>query len=310
MNELVVETHGLTKRYGPVLAVDGLSLQVPRGQVFGLLGPNGSGKTTTMGMLLGLVKPTLGSIRLFGTESDWSSREVLRRVGAIVESPTLYPHLSGRANLQYFQGISRRGGSDDIERLLELVGLANRADDKFHTYSLGMKQRLGLAYSLLGDPELLILDEPTNGMDPAGMMEVRGLIRQLSQDGYTVLLSSHLLHEVEEVCDSVAILSHGRLITHGRVQELLAGRGAMRIRTTDDNKAAEIISSLTWVSGVTSGKDGLVVTVPPERSQEISAALSAQGVHLREMVELQESLEDYFLQVTSDDPPVSNGETS
>ena len=310
MDDLIIETQGLTKQYGQALAVDDLSLQVPRGQVFGLLGPNGSGKTTTMGMLLGLLKPTSGSVRLFGMDIEGASWEALRQVGAIVEAPTLYPHLSGRANLRYFQGISRRGGSDDINRLLDMVGLASRADDKFRTYSLGMKQRLGLAYALLGDPELLILDEPTNGMDPAGIAEVRGLIRQLKEDGHTVLLSSHLLHEVEEVCDSIAILSRGRLITHGRVQDLLAGRGAVRIRTTDDANAAQIIALLPWVSGVLSQDDGLVVTAPPERSSEVAAALSAEGVHIREMTELQESLEDYFLEVTDDASPMSEGEAS
>ncbi len=308
MDDLVIETRGLTKRFGPVLAVDSLSLQVPRGQVFGLLGPNGSGKTTTMGMVLGLVRPTAGSFRLFGIESAGSG-EALRRVGAIVESPTLYPHLTGRANLRYFQGISHRGSPDEIGRLLDMVGLTERADSAFRTYSLGMKQRLGLAYAMLGRPELLILDEPTNGMDPVGMAEVRELVRKLGTDGYTVLLSSHLLHEVEEVCDSVAILTRGRLIAQGRVKELLARRGtAMRIRTTDDAKAAEIISSLTWVSGVSPERKGLTVNAPAERSAEITAALSEQGVHVSELSQLQGSLEDYFLEVTREDttsPPES-----
>ena len=305
MDELVIETHGLTKRFGPITAVDGLSLRVPRGQVFGLLGPNGSGKTTTMGMVLGLVRPTAGSVRLFGIESAGSS-ETLRRVGAIVESPTLYPHLTGRANLRYFQGIGRRGRQDDIDRLLGVVGLTERADSAFRTYSLGMKQRLGLAYALLGDPELLILDEPTNGMDPAGMAEVRELIRKLGNNGYTVLLSSHLLREVEDVCDSVGILSRGRLIAQGRMEELLAGRSAVRIRATDDARAAEIITSLSWISELRREDGALVVTAPPQRSAEIAAALSDQGVHLREMSQIQESLEEYFLQVTGEDTPPSD----
>ena len=305
MDELVIETHGLTKRFGPITAVDGLSLRVPRGQVFGLLGPNGSGKTTTMGMVLGLVRPTAGSVRLFGIESAGSS-ETLRRVGAIVESPTLYPHLTGRANLRYFQGIGWRGRQDDIDRLLGVVGLTERADSAFRTYSLGMKQRLGLAYALLGDPELLILDEPTNGMDPAGMAEVRELIRKLGNNGYTVLLSSHLLREVEDVCDSVGILSRGRLIAQGRMEELLAGRSAVRIRTTDDARAAEIITSLSWISELRREDGALVVIAPPQRSAEIAAALSDQGVHLREMSQIQESLEEYFLQVTGEDTPPSD----
>ena len=307
MDELVIETLELTKRFGPVLAVDSLSLQVPRGQVFGLLGPNGSGKTTTMGMALGLVRPTAGSVRLLGTESAGSS-EALRRVGAIVESPTLYPHLTGRGNLRYFQGISHRGRPDDIDRLLDIVGLTDRADSAFRTYSLGMKQRLGLAYALLGEPELLILDEPTNGMDPVGMAEVRELVRKLGNDGYTVLLSSHLLHEVEEVCDSVAILSRGRLIAQGRVRDLLAERGAaIRIRTTDDVRAAEIISSSSWISGVRPVNGGLEVNSPTERSAEISAALSEQGIHVSELSQLQGSLEDYFLEVTREETPLSEG---
>ena len=160
----VIETEALTKRFGKIVAVDNLSLTVPRGHVFGLLGPNGSGKTTTMGMLLGLTRPTAGSFRLFGSHTR--HQEALRRVGAIVETPTFYPYLSGRQNIAYFQGILGRGTPQELDDLLERVGLADRGNDRFHTYSLGMKQRLGLAYALLGDPELLFLDEPTNGMDP------------------------------------------------------------------------------------------------------------------------------------------------
>ena len=214
MNDLVIQTDGLTKRYGDILAVDDLSLGVPRGHVFGLLGPNGSGKTTTMGMLLGLVKPTGGSFSLFGDST--SHQDALHRVGAIVETPSFYPYLSGRDNLAYYQGITGRGDQKELDDLLKNVGLADRAHSRFRTYSLGMKQRLGLAYALLGDPELLFLDEPTNGMDPAGMAEVREMIRGLGTGERTVLLSSHLLHEVEQVCDSVAILSKGKLIAQGK----------------------------------------------------------------------------------------------
>ena len=309
MDDYIIETSALTKRFGPILAVDRVSLQVPRGQVFGLLGPNGAGKTTTMGMLLGLVRPTAGSFRLFGAR-DGSSRNVMHRLGAIVESPTFYPYLSGRDNLRFFQGIAGPGSSDAISRLLDKVGLTSRADSKFRTYSLGMKQRLGVAYALLGDPELLILDEPTNGMDPAGMAEVRELIGKLGHDGYTVLLSSHLLHEVEQVCDSVAILSHGRLIAQGAVKELLNGRGALRLKTTDDGKAAEVVSLLTWVSGVKTEEGQLMVVAPPERSSEISAALAEQGIHISEMAQTKESLEEYFLEVTREDLSKSVEESS
>ena len=301
MNDLVIQTDGLTKRYGHVLAVDELSLEVPRGRIFGLLGPNGSGKTTLMSMLLGLVRPTEGSFALFGTppERGGLDRE-LHRIGALIESPTFYPYLSGRNNLAYFQGISGRGGEDDLDYLLEQVGLGGRGGDKFQTYSLGMKQRLGLASTLLGDPELLVLDEPTNGMDPAGMAEVRQLISGLAGENRTVILSSHLLNEVEQVCDSVAILSHGRLIAQGNVAELLQERGRpqVRLRTTDNAKAWDILNALAWVDGVNADNGYLVAGIETDRSWEITAALSRNDVYVAEMVPAQISLEQYFLDVT------------
>ena len=220
MTDYVIQTEGLTKRYGDILAVDELSIQVRRGHVYGLLGPNGSGKTTTMGMLLGLLTPTSGAFSLFGQSDNLEAS--LRRIGAVVETPAFYPYLSGRRNLAYFQGISQRGAPDEIDRLLGQVGLADRAGSKFNTYSMGMKQRLGIAYALLGDPDLVILDEPTNGLDPEGMIEVRELIRSLGDGQRTVLLSSHLLHEVEQVCDSVTILSKGKLIAQAPSTNLFA----------------------------------------------------------------------------------------
>ena len=278
MNDTVIQTDGLTKRYGRVLAVDGLSLSVPRGRIFGLLGPNGSGKTTLMSMLLGLVRPTAGSFTLFGAPPERGGLErQLHRIGALIETPTFYPYMSGRNNLAYFQGISGqgisgRGDPKELDLLLEQVGLGDRGGDKFQTYSLGMKQRLGLAYTLLGDPELLVLDEPTNGMDPAGMAEVRELIRGLAGENRTVILSSHLLNEVELLCDSVAILSHGRLIAQGDVAELLQERGQpqVRLRTTDDRKANQILTALDWVDSVSAANGYLVAGVAPERSWEIT----------------------------------------
>ena len=324
-DDYVVETNALTKRFGSIVAVDSLSLRVPRGEVFGLLGPNGAGKTTTMGMMLGLVRPTSGSVRLFGKESTGADLSLLRRVAAILETPSFYPYLSGRANLRFFQGISARstsddlggtsddvgGASDEVSRVLAEVGLDDRADHKFGTYSLGMKQRLGLAYALIGDPDLIILDEPTNGVDPAGMTEVRELIRKLGDDGHTILLSSHLLHEVEEVCDSVAILSRGRLIAQDRVQELLrSGRHTLRISTTDNSKAAGLVSALTWVSGVEAKNGGLLVDAPADRSGDISAALAEHGIHILEMAQSKESLEEYFLEVTGQAAPTPKEERS
>lgn len=243
MVEPVVETHGLTKRYGKVLAVDNLSLSVPQGSVFGLLGPNGAGKSTIIGTLLGLLTPTSGRISLFGAEVQGRPAADVRRMGAIMETPSFYPFLSGRDNLRYFQGISANSEPAEIERLLTLVGLSDRGDARFGTYSLGMKHRLGLAYSLLGDPELLLLDEPTNGLDPAGMAEVRQLVKDIGAGDRTVLLASHLLNEVEQVCDSVAILSQGKVIAQGTVADLLEGRDHMSLRTTDDVRAAEIVGT-------------------------------------------------------------------
>ena len=295
----VIETTSLTKHYGSIVAVDGLSMSVPRGHVFGLLGPNGSGKTTTMSMLLGLVRPTAGGFSLFGSSDGLE--EALHRVGAIIESPTFYPYLTGRQNLLYFQGISGRGASQDIDGLLERVGLEGRGDHRFRTYSLGMKQRLGLAYSLLGDPELLFLDEPTNGMDPAGMAEVRDLIRSLGTGGRTVLLSSHLLHEVEQVCDSVAILSKGKLIAQGDVADLLRSQDQIRIKTTDNAKAVEVLSALDWIEDVKIEDGEVVVAASGDRAPELSTALGRSEVYVTAISTGQKSLESYFLEVTGDE---------
>ena len=298
MNDVVIQTDALTKRYGRVLAVDQLSLQVPRGHVFGLLGPNGAGKTTFMGMLLGLVRPTSGSFSLLG--ANGVSMDALRRIGAIVETPAFYPYLSGRRNLAYFQGVMGRKDPHELDMLLDRVGLADRAGDAFKTYSLGMKQRLGLAYALLGDPELLILDEPTNGMDPAGMAEVRDLIRSLGSEGRTVLISSHLLNEVEQVCDSVAIISRGRLVVQGDVADLLHPQEQVRLRTTDDAKALSILTAADDIESAKAENEALVVTIAHERSSELTALLSKSEVYVTEIAPLQVSLEQYFLDVTGE----------
>ena len=299
MSDFVIQTHELSKRYGRILAVNKLSLEVPRGHVFGLLGPNGSGKTTAMGMLLGLVKPTSGTFTLFGPEVP--HQDALHRIGAIVETPSFYPYLSGYNNLAFFQGISGTGSSDELDRLLETVGLGSRGKDSFKTYSLGMKQRLGLAYALLGSPDLLFLDEPTNGMDPAGMAEVRDLIRSLATGGRTILLSSHLLNEVEMVCDSVGILSKGNLIAQGKVADLVQTGEQIRISTTDNAKALEILSGLDWVTEAVSEDQGLLITAPSDRSAELSIALNQSQVYVSSMVTVRTSLEEYFLEVTGDD---------
>jgi len=298
--EFVIETDRLTKRYGEVIAVDALSLRVPRGGVFGFLGPNGSGKTTTMGMLLGLVHPTSGSAAIFGDPARHPA--TLRLVGAMVESPTFYPYLTGRANLRYFQGIGRRGKPADIDRLLKLVDLGKRADSKFATYSLGMKQRLGIACALLGDPELVFLDEPTNGLDPAGVVEVRELIRDLGTGGRTVVLSSHMLAETELVCDNVAVLSRGKLIAQGTIKELLREHDSLRLRTTDDAGAQTILKTLPGVEEVATQDGGLEVTAPQARAWEVSRALADRQIYVNELVPIHRTLEEFFMEITETDP--------
>ena len=298
--EHVIETELLTKKYGDVIAVDQLSLRVPRGGVFGFLGPNGSGKTTTMGMLLGLVHPTSGEARIFGDPARHPA--TLRRVGAMVESPTFYPYMTGRANLQYFQGISEHGSPGEVDRLLEVVDLGKRAESKYATYSLGMKQRLGIACALLGDPELVFLDEPTNGLDPAGVVEVRELIRQLGTGGRTVVLSSHLLAETELVCDNVAVLSRGRLIAQGTIEQLLRQHDALRLRTTDDAKTRMTLGTLPWIERVDEADGALLVTAPQDRAWEITRALAETGIYVNELVPLHRSLEEFFMEITGTDP--------
>jgi ABC-2 type transport system ATP-binding protein len=297
----VVETTGLTKHYGEVRAVQDLSLQVPKGTIFGLLGPNGAGKTTIIGTLLGLIRPTSGTIRLFGTEINGSTDEAVRRIGAIMETPAFYPYLSGRDNLRYFQGIAGSDGAHELDRLLDLVGLADRADTRFSTYSLGMKHRLGLAYSLLGDPELLLLDEPTNGLDPSGMAEVRQLLRELGNGDRTVLLASHLLNEVEQVCDRVAILNKGRVIAKGEVSELIGRRDRLRLSTTDDQGARRLLSELDWVVSIADAEGAMLVEAPPERAGDLSEALAQAAIYPTELRLVSTSLEQYFLEVTGED---------
>src|SRR5258705_3701609 len=280
--ENVIETTDLTKQYKEVVAVDHLTLRVPRGGVFGFLGPKRSGKATTVGMLLGLVPPTSGEARIFGDPARHPA--TLRRVGAMVETPTFYPYLSGRANLRYFQGIGRRGRLADVDRLLDLVDLGKRADSKYATYSLGMKQRLGIACALLGDPELVFLDEPTNGLDPAGVVEVRELIRELGTGGRTVVLSSHMLAETELVCDNVAVLSRGKLIAQGTIKELLREHDSLRLRTTDNAGAQAVLRALPWVDEIDQQDGSLVVSAPQARAWEVSRALAERQIYVNELV--------------------------
>jgi ABC-2 type transport system ATP-binding protein len=292
--EWAIETRGLTKRYGEgIVAVDGLDLRVRSGEVYGFLGPNGAGKTTTLRMLLGLVRPTSGTARVLGAAPG-----AVERIGAMVEAPAFYPYLSGRDNLRVlarYAGV----GVGRVDAVLGRVGLRERAGHRTATYSLGMKQRLGVAAALLKDPALLILDEPTNGLDPAGVAEMRAFIRSLGSDGRTVMLSSHLMGEVEQVSDRVGVISMGALVAEGTVEQL-RGRPRLRVRAEPAAAAARLIGALPGVEAVTSREGLLDVTVDPARAPEINRALVQGGVAVFALYAVQPSLEDVFLRLTSD----------
>jgi ABC-type multidrug transport system ATPase subunit len=293
----VIETRELSKHYEErILAVDGLTMQVRRGEVYGFLGPNGAGKTTTLRMLLGLVRPTSGSALVLGAAPG--SPESLARVGTLIESPTFYPFLSGRDNLRV---LARYSGAPEtrIESVLDEVDLASRARDRFGTYSLGMKQRLGIAGALLKDPELLILDEPTNGMDPAGMAEMRGFIRGLGKGRRTVLLSSHLMSEVEQVCDRVGVINRGRLVSEGTVDEL-RGHESLWVRAEPLEAAERVLGTVAGVEQVARLDGGLRIAANPAAAPTINRALVEAGIAVSELRPERDSLEKIFLELTQD----------
>jgi ABC-type multidrug transport system ATPase subunit len=297
MNELVIETRDLTKRYDErIVAVDRLAMRVLRGEVYGFLGPNGAGKTTTLRMLLGLVRPTSGDALVLGAAPG--SPEALARTGALIETPTFYPFLSGRDNLRV---LARHAGipQSRIAPALEEVELSTRGGDRFQTYSLGMKQRLGIAAALIKDPELLILDEPTNGMDPAGMAEMRGFIRTLGRGERTVLLSSHLMAEVEQTCDRVGVISKGRLVGEGAVEEL-RGRESLWLRAEPLVQAERVVRALRGIDGVARSHGGLRVAADSAAAPAIARALVEAGVALRELRPERRSLETVFLELTEE----------
>ena len=299
-SDVVLRTVGLAKRYGRLSAVQDLVLEVQRGRVYGFLGPNGAGKTTTIAMVLGLIAPTDGHVEMFGMDTREHLSQALHRTGAILEGQAYYPLLSARDNLRVWAAVCGNVAAKRIDEVLALVGLAERSGDKVNTYSQGMKQRLGLAAALLHDPELLVMDEPTNGLDPAGIREFRDLIRQLAAAGKTVFVSSHLLGEVELMCDDVGIVKNGRLITQGPVAELLRQGEALELQVTDPVRAVEVLQAIDWVRGVTSGDGRLVVEAPRERAAELSKALAEQQIYLSELRPRDNSLEDFFLEVTGE----------
>ncbi|MFI1204115.1 ABC transporter ATP-binding protein [Streptomyces sp. NPDC020883] len=313
----VIETRGLTKAYrGGRPAVDGLDLAVPRGSVFGFLGPNGSGKTTTIRMLMGLIEPTAGTARVLGRPMPGAARQVLPEVGALIEGPALYGFLSGRDNLRRFDAADPtaepRTRTERVGRALTRVGLAAAADRKARTYSLGMKQRLGLAAALLRPRELLVLDEPTNGLDPQGMREIRTLVRELAADGTTVFLSSHLLDEIEQVCTHAAVMARGRLVTQGPVAGLTAavlgpgGHGRLAVTTPDPADAVRVLTEhgLTGLRAdgdrVTGELPAAAPDGPPPDPAELNAALVRAGVRVRALGTERPSLEDVFVRLTGE----------
>ncbi|GAA1403928.1 ATP-binding cassette domain-containing protein [Catellatospora coxensis] len=303
-----IHVTGLTKSYAAgAVAVGDLDLTVERGQVYGFVGRNGAGKTTTMRMLVGLIRPTAGTGAVLGR--PLGDPAALARVGSLIEGPSFYPHLSGRDNLRL---LARYLGLPDteVDAALERVELAHRAGDRFRAYSLGMKQRLGVAAALLGDPELLILDEPTNGLDPAGIVAMRELIGSLAAADRTVLLSSHQLNEVEEICDRIAVIHNGRLIAEGTVADIRSagGTGSLLIRADPLDKASAVVAALPQVTSVAEVGGALAVQTDPANAAAVNRALALADIDVLELRVVRQSLEDAFLDITHDNGPVPTGD--
>jgi ABC-2 type transport system ATP-binding protein len=307
---LALATRGLRKSYGSRLALDGLDLSVPSGVVYGFLGPNGAGKTTTMRLLTGLLHPDAGTIELLGRPFTRRDRRALFDVGALVESPSFYPYLSGRQNLHALAADGAPVPRGRVEELLELVGLRERATDKVSGYSLGMKQRLGIAGALLSDPKLLLLDEPANGLDPAGIVAMRETLRRLAASGKTVFVSSHLLAEVQVLADVVGIIARGRLVREGSLDELLTDQGVVRVRVSSGELAAAraTLEAIAPVEGRADGapEDGgadrwLTVHAEPSRAAEVNRVLAGAGIYASGL-ESGTDLELLFLELTGGEP--------
>jgi ABC-2 type transport system ATP-binding protein len=297
-----IEARGLVKRYGSVTAVDHVDLTVEAGDVYGYLGPNGAGKTTSLRMLLGLIRPDEGSARLFGRDPLQEGARALDGVAGFVEAPRFYPYLSGRKNLELVAALDGDGANLRIGEALDTVELTDRAGDRVGGYSHGMRQRLGIAGALLRAPRLLLLDEPTTGLDPAGMRDMRRLVRRLADAGITVLLSSHLMGEVEELCDRVAIVRSGRVVYEGSLVELLASTsGRFELRTTDDVRAAEVAAARPGISDVRFAGQGLTLVGGDEAIAALSIALGEAGVGLVALVPRTATLEELFFRMTEGD---------
>jgi len=296
----VIETLNLTKRFGRITAVDAVSITVGRGQVFGFLGPNGSGKTTTMGMLLDIVTPTSGEIRLLGEYGRAGLHRARQRVGATLEQPNFYPHLSGYDNLRVkatIQGIAKAR----IDEMLERVGLTARRNSAFATYSLGMKQRLAVAAAMLGDPEIVFFDEPMNGLDPEGMREMREVIARLRDEGRTVFLSSHLLHEVERSCTHVAIIKRGKVLAQGSLAEILGRHTTVALQSADPVELRAALGEYPPAVRVSQEGAFTIVELADDDLAAMNGFLAGRGVLLSCLVPRQRTLEDVFMEVTMED---------
>ncbi|PXX67071.1 ABC-2 type transport system ATP-binding protein [Nocardia tenerifensis] len=294
MKDSIVVTQGLTKRYGAHAAVDDVSMSVAAGEIYGFLGPNGAGKTTTLRMLVGLIRPSAGTATVAGHAPG--DPAVVRRIGVLIEGPGFYPYLSGRDNLRVLAKY-RRLGAGDVEDALDRVGLADRADDRFRTYSLGMKQRLGVGAALLGRPDLLILDEPTNGLDPQGMAEMRELITALAADGHTVLLSSHMLSEVQEICDRVGVISRGKLLVESTVAEL-RGAASLFLRAEPIELAFPAVRAVVGERTAMLTASGIRIEAGEGTAPAVARAVVAAGADLLELRIDEKSLQEVFFEMT------------
>jgi ABC-2 type transport system ATP-binding protein len=297
MSRIVLQTDNLSKNFGPVTAVQSVNLRVQQGEVFGFLGPNGAGKTTTIGMVLGLIHPSEGSITLFDQPVSPNQNRGLQQVGSLVGAPALVPYLTARENLQLVARLHPEVENGRVDEVLELVSLTQAARRKVQGFSTGMKQRLGLGAALLHRPSLIILDEPTNGLDPAGMREVRTLIRQLADDGITIFLSSHLLHEVEQVCDRIAVIHQGKIVAQGAVEELLNQSGQfVQLKVKNPTKAGELLAQLPNAAKIET--NGAYVQVSGIESKTAVAHLAQNGIIPSEVQSKKSDLESLFLELT------------
>jgi len=294
--EKILTVHNLTKKFGYLTAVNDLSFSIERGNVYGLLGPNGSGKSTTLGMVLNVVNPTSGSFEWF--DGGMTTHDALKKVGAIIERPNFYPYMSAVKNLKLVCKI-KDVPTEKIQEKLELVGLWDRRDSKFRTYSLGMKQRLAIASALLNDPEILILDEPTNGLDPQGIHQIREIIKQIASKGTTILLASHLLDEVEKVCSHVVILRKGSMLYSGRVDGMLASHGFFQLQSADMDKLKTYLEGHASFGKIVMNSSLITAYLKEEFSaSDLNKDLMSQGIYLSHLVKRKESLEEQFLEIT------------